>query len=138
MKKYIRLFAMLALCLLLGGCGPKGPIQATISLLGNPTTGYEWTYYFSEEGILKQTHSEFTEGTPEGGNAGSGGTYTFSFTAMKEGTVDVVFAYARSFEDVEPLDSITYTFTVDKNGILSLTGSAGTLTTIPAPVLSDG
>lgn len=87
--------------------------QFQVALGGNPTTGYAWTVNISDEGIVAALDEPRYEPDPESaGQVGAGGVYTWRFTAIREGSTRVNFAYARSFEDRPPLETCTITIRV--------------------------
>lgn len=138
MTKKLLCMIMLCACLLLAGCAPKGPTVATITLPGNPTTGFEWNFQISDDTVLKQTHTEYIPDAGEDTDvAGSGGQYRWTFAAVKPGEVSLTFAYAQSFENLEPASLVTYTFEVDEKGVLSALDATGTLSPVPEAVLSE-
>ena len=140
---------MLSVCgLLLGGCGSSTPQTATIALPANPTTGYTWEVTQTEE-LFEITH-EYQQGTPGSGAAseadaaegeaetlvGAGGTEVFTLTPKAKGETEVTLAYAREWEDEEPLSSITYTLKVDRRMQIKMISATGALDrdadTVPA------
>mgnify|MGYP001384054780 CR=1 FL=1 len=81
-----------------------------VELGSNPTTGYEW-----EEAVISDTNviSQDSHGffAPENkGMVGSGGTDTWTFSALKAGTATITFSYGRPWEGGE---KGTYTLTVN-------------------------
>ena len=77
----------------------------TISLEGNPTTGYRWEVVEYDEGLLKLTGEDYTSSSDR---IGAGGIQEFTFTASKPGTTEVKLVYRRPWEkDVEPLRTFT-------------------------------
>lgn len=85
-----------------------------ISLEGNPTTGYGWNYHFNTEGIIKADSSTYKQYNTNVEMTGVGGTYTWIFSALKEGTVEITFEYLRPWEK-EINKTKTYICTVDKD-----------------------
>lgn len=102
---------LLVLCMALMLCGCSKGKTASITLKGNPTTGYEWTYSFSNEGVLKEKSNNYI--TDNENLTGSGGKYDFVFEGEKEGTTKIIFEYKRSWETEEPLYTLTYEITVN-------------------------
>ncbi len=76
------------------------PGYAAIELKENPTTGYQWAYTMSAEGILTPGRDLYTETTAAGGEAteGAGGVHLWTFAAQAPGDVTLTYAYARSWE----------------------------------------
>ena len=93
------------------------PDKAVVWLVENPTTGYQWAYQASAEGILTLVKDEFLmpEQAAEGeALVGAPGTHYWVFQGAAEGDVTLTFSYARSFEEgVKPEATITYTYHVD-------------------------
>jgi inhibitor of cysteine peptidase len=77
-----------------------------VTLESNPTTGYRWEVVNIDEVVLRPLgESTFR---PSSGEVGAGGTETFRFEAVGEGTSVLGMIYHRSFEeDEEPLDTFT-------------------------------
>ena len=122
------LMIMLALVVSAGGCGPKpvsldagdngGQVELsagqrlTVSLPGNPSTGYTWEVGEGTGGVLLPVgEAGFVSDDPN--LVGAGGTLTLTFEAAQAGTTTLVLVYHRPWEtDVEPLDTFTVTVTV--------------------------
>lgn len=90
----------------------SGEKTVEINIEGNPTTGYEWEYEINADGIIKEESSQYNPKDP--GLCGSGGTYTWKFSALKEGTTEINFKYRRSWEK-EAVKTKTYICVVDKD-----------------------
>ena len=95
--------------------------QASISIDGNPTTGYAWTCHISPSGIVKELPTTYKSDPAPQGMTGVGGTYTFNFEAQSKGEADITFNYERSWEDKPPLRTLVYHAVVDDAGNLTLT-----------------
>lgn len=91
------------------------PYTAAIDLESNPTTGYEWTYTVSREGIVEETKNEYIADEVEGDIVGAGGVHSFQFRGLKAGTVALTFRYARPWEKGEAAKVATYQITVDES-----------------------
>ena len=73
----------------------------TVSLKGNPTTGYTWEVVECDEQVLKLAGEDYTSSSDR---IGAGGTQTFTFTSSKPGTTTLKLVYRRPWEkDAEPL-----------------------------------
>lgn len=86
-----------------------------IVIPGNPTTGYEWKAALDQaSAALLESLGEpvYAPGSTDKTLVGGGGTYTFTFKAVKSGQATIKLTYARSFENVEPLQTFTATLTV--------------------------
>lgn len=130
------LVTWIACMVLLTGCkglemSAPGPVLATISVEGNPTAGFEWNASISDTGVLQEMSSTYVEN-----DDGISGMYSWTFEAIKPGTVEVTLAYGRSFTDIEPVEWLTYSFIVDGEGTLHLDDMNGSQGTVPEPVLS--
>ena len=102
------------------------PDKGAVLLLENPTTGYQWSYTLSAEGVLTLERDAYTAPEVTPGTAGAGGTHLWVFAPAGEGDVTATFVYARSWEkDVEPEATVTYTFHVDASGAVTLTEMGG-------------
>lgn len=86
---------------------------AQINLPGNPATGYRWEYQADVNGIIKEDSSGYKKNFGNEGAVGVSGTYTWNFSALKEGTTKLTFKYCRPGEKETKIQS--YIFTVDKN-----------------------
>jgi len=85
---------------------------ASVTLRGNPTTGYSWYYSFSTPGVLAETKNSYT---PDSALIGAGGTYVWNFRAVQPGTTTVTFKYYRSWEGEDSAtaeNTVTYNVTV--------------------------
>lgn len=96
----------------------NGQKTAEISLEGNSTTGCSWEYGMKTEGIIKEDSNEYK---PEDtGLDGSGGTYTWKFSALKEGTTEITFKYSQPWEKEKAYETKTYICTVDNELRISI------------------
>jgi len=111
MKKII--ICLLSLSLLLFGCGKdNGTIE--VSLNGNPTTGYAWSYQIDDTSILSCLSDKYIANNQDSDAVGVGGIYKYIFEGQKEGTTTITFKYARSWED-EPVRIKKYIMKVDSD-----------------------
>jgi len=77
----------------------------TISLEGNPTTGYTWEAVEFDETILEQGETEYKTSSKA---VGAGGTETLHFKAVLPGEVPLKLVYHRPWEkDVKPAKTYT-------------------------------
>ncbi len=82
----------------------------SVSLKGNPTTGYTWQYKIQDESIVKP---DTESSVPDSGLTGAGSTFTWKFKALKPGTTTITFRYYRPWEGNEnALQTEEYTVTV--------------------------
>jgi len=124
MKKSLCLFVFLcvtASSFLLFGCSTAQEQKtAAIELEGNATTGHSWVYTMSPEGVICELSNEYIPDKTNGGIAGSGGKFIFTFEAVSEGEAELVFSYLRKWETgVPPIKTVTYKAIV-KNKNLTL------------------
>ena len=86
----------------------------TLTLQGNPTTGYEWTVKkFDNAGVLRTLlDGVYTANADEPGLVGMGGTYVWSYKAIEPGEAHVDMIYARPWETDAPAETFSMTFMV--------------------------
>lgn len=87
----------------------------SISLEGNPSTGYGWTYGMDIDGIIKEESMTIEQDNIGLDICGAPQNYTWKFVGLKEGTTYITFNYSRSWENTLPIKAITYKVVVDKN-----------------------
>ena len=120
MKRLLVVITVLALFLgLLAGCQSNTEPEEKafkVELEGNATTGFEWTYTMDPDGIVEEIFSEYLTEETEEDMVGVGGTYIFEFRGVEQGDVTLTFRYARSWEDVEPEQVVSYELHVDEDG----------------------
>lgn len=80
----------------------------TIELAGNPTTGYEWVVVQNDATLLLPAEPTYES---DSSAIGSGGNYTFRFTALQAGNASLKLAYRRSWETTA--SDQTFTLTVN-------------------------
>lgn len=90
----------------------------TVTLAGNPTTGYQWTSALAaEDTMLLTTPSEepaYTADPVEGNMVGTGGKFTFTFTAAAAGEAEIRLNYWRPFEaQAEPEQTFVASITIE-------------------------
>jgi predicted secreted protein len=116
-KKYGLLLTAFFLALLLVFAVQAETSGATVSVVleENPTTGYEWRYIASPEGILKEVSSEYAQDAGTESLTGAGGKHTWTFECAAEGGTVLHFAYARPFEEmVAPVHMVSFVYSVDE------------------------
>ncbi len=88
--------------------------EVAVALAGNPTTGYTWALISGNDAVLKSAGEAVYEAAKvPAGMVGSGGTYTFKFSAIAAGTATLKFGYARPWEkDVAPAKTFTVSVVV--------------------------
>jgi inhibitor of cysteine peptidase len=71
----------------------------TVSLKGNPTTGYGWqTAKLDGKTIEQSGEPKYTTEAHRPGMVGVGGTFVFQFKAVKVGKTELNLQYARPWE----------------------------------------
>jgi len=82
-----------------------------VQLIGNATTGYEWTRVSpaSLEGTPLDVISENDYQTLACEAVGGPGQYTFRYRAMRLGTIVLEFEHRRPWEPENPVDSYAIT-----------------------------
>lgn len=89
--------------------------EIEISLKGNPTTGCSWEYSTNKDGIIKEDYNEYNPDSKDADSDGSGGTYIWRFSGLKEGSTEITFKYYQPWEKEKVYETKTYTCTVDKD-----------------------
>lgn len=87
-----------------------------VVLAGNPTTGYTWAAALDEASaalLRLEGEPEYVQETTDESVVGAGGTFTFTFTALKAGKATLKLIYARPWESVQPLETFEATLTVE-------------------------
>ena len=89
--------------------------QVLIKLRGNPTTGYQWSVAKIEgEAVEAVGEPKYEIDKGAEGRLGAGGTYTFTFKAVKAGQAALRLRYARVWEKKKP-PAETFALTVEVN-----------------------
>lgn len=96
--------------------------KASLSLDGNPTTGYSWYYSIEDESIVSVDEKVTYLG--KNNMVGAPSRFDYTFKSLKAGTTTVKFEYKRIWENVEPAESHTYNIEVNENGIITISESA--------------
>jgi inhibitor of cysteine peptidase len=89
----------------------------SVVLEGNATTGYMWQSAMPEQAspllTLKDGEGTYTQDSVPSDMVGSGGKYTFIFTAVAAGQVQLELKYWRPFEPQgEPLETFSVTLNI--------------------------
>lgn len=96
--------------------------DATMAFAGNPTTGYDWSYTFSQEGILSEVSNQYEPGENAAELVGAGGIHSWYFEAVAPGDVTVTFTYAQPWSNEIPAETKTFSFHVDDDKKVTLDG----------------
>ncbi len=132
MKKLLAM--LLAAVLLCGAAFAEGEIDdswyelsedecvLTVRLDANPTTGYEWSYAFSDDTALELLTDEYVEDAHAEGELGVGGYWAASFMGTFEvaGNVDLTLTYARSFEPEQPARQIVMHLFINEANMIQI------------------
>ena len=94
----------------------------TVRLPSNPSTGYDWSFEFSDDGVIELLTQEFVQDYAPDGIVGVGGTWAASFicSGSKFGDVTLTLKYSRSWENVNPLDMRTFDLFVNESGEITV------------------
>lgn len=84
--------------------------KITITLAGNPTTGYSWELSEFDASVVELAGE--ADYKSDSKLLGSGGVYTFTLKAGAPGSTVVKFIYHRSWEDAEPAQVFEVTLNV--------------------------
>ena len=128
-RKTLSLFILAGALLMTSACSPAKPVsltaadkgsqvnvkvgdQITITLEGNPSTGYTWEAKDLDASMFVQVGDPvFTSSNP--GAVGAGGTLVLTFKALKAGTATLNLVYHRPWETgVDPVETFSVTITV--------------------------
>ncbi len=91
--------------------------KAWVELEGNVTTGYVWSASQYDKNIVEVSDYEYT--SPQDDTiVGQPGKFKFEMTALKEGSTEVIFRYARQGENA--IKTIVCGVIVDSNGTIQL------------------
>ena len=85
-----------------------------IILRENPTTGFRWNTISSGEPACTLLDNSFD---PVGSSPGNGGSHSWHFKAVKEGSAKIEFAYRRSWEQTS---SSSQSFTLNMSVLTEL------------------
>ena len=84
---------------------------STVTLKGNPTTGYSWQYTIEDSSIIKLDKES---SVPDSAAMGAGSTFTWDFKALKAGETKIIFKYYRPWEgEATAEQTIEYTIKVN-------------------------
>lgn len=90
----------------------------TVTLLGNSTTGYEWTAQLSAEDVLTEESADYVPDEAAADTAGAGGAMVFVYKAAdgSKGSVTLTFSYAREWEEA-PIRVYEMDIAIDAAGL---------------------
>jgi predicted secreted protein len=80
-----------------------------VELCSNPSTGFEWTYETSVEGVIQKEDYDFE--APEEDMPGAAGKDVWTFEAVEKGTTEIRMEYSQPWEGGLKAEW-TYTLTV--------------------------
>ncbi len=100
-----------------------GGNDVTIALAGNPTTGFDWSYTLSEDGILSEVSNQYAPDANPMELVGAGGIHTWIFEAVAPGDVTATFTYKQPWDtDAAAAETKAFTFHVDADKKVTLEG----------------
>ena len=122
MNKYIVtgiFVALLILAITLPGCSPQAKVyndpstnietsvngEFIISLEANQTTGYKWIATY-DTNVFNIISEDYKTSSSEQNLVGAGGTQSFTFKALKNGSHDITMTYHRPWEPSYPQDEL--------------------------------
>ncbi|MCL2110765.1 MAG: protease inhibitor I42 family protein [Clostridiales bacterium] len=140
MKKIMLVVMAMVCALALAACssgsqseGPGGlvepdnegrELQFTVTLPGNPTTGYSWQYTMEPEGVVREIANDYVQDEADDGMAGVPGVFTFVFEGVAEGMTQLDFTYGQPWDGGEMSDDVaSYTLAVDSEMYISVEAS---------------
>lgn len=130
LKKLLIFVVISAMSLNFFGCQKNKDARATLDPLAgqgtkfylrfttNPSTGYSWNYTQREDensGKLLLIDVKEEEGSAAPGLVGEGHKITYTFTAEKSGTNELVFTYRRPWSGGEEAYSVEYDIVIDED-----------------------
>lgn len=92
-----------------------------VELYTTPSSGYNWEYSMDKAGYLMLVGTDYKPDTGSAIPGKGGGTKTFTFRAIRSGTVNITFSYTKTegFDKVTATEYV-YTYYIDKNGNITL------------------
>lgn len=87
--------------------------EITISLKGNPTTGYKWQFTSLNGTLFKVIEESYQVDKHPSGMVGVGGNFIYKFKPIKNGTFTIDARYYRPWENFNPQTDKSYTFTFE-------------------------
>jgi inhibitor of cysteine peptidase len=81
-----------------------------LTLASNPSTGYQWRADEVDEGVLEEVSHDYRADWPV--IPGSGGRDIWRFKALSPGNTTLTMVYERSWEEAEPLKTLSITAVV--------------------------
>ncbi|MBR0277241.1 MAG: protease inhibitor I42 family protein, partial [Clostridia bacterium] len=95
--------------------------EMKISLVGNITTGFEWTLISTPTDKVSVSDYDYISDENPQNMVGVGGTFDFTVKGVKQGNYSLEFGYARSWEtDIPPIHKIKYDLYISKDGKITL------------------
>lgn len=86
--------------------------KINIELCANPSTGYEWDYEMTEDGIVMEEDHDYEE--PESDIDGAAGTEVWTFEAVSAGDTEITLKYTPpDTGDMEDTWNLIITVTVE-------------------------
>ncbi len=116
-----RVCILSALSIFLTGCKAKSfeSCISNLELMGNPTTGYSWSYTLEDDSIINI--SEDIQYLGGEGVVGASSRYKYSLKSLKPGSTTLKFEYKRPWEEKEAEQVRNYEITVKSDGKIKMT-----------------
>ena len=97
--------------------------EKNLELIGNPTTGYSWTFEIADENIVDVEENVQYLGKEE--MTGAPSLYMYRIKSKKPGKSEIRFTYKRPWESTEYDDTRLYEAEVKASGKISLKKKRG-------------
>jgi len=84
-----------------------------VTLHGNGSTGFSWDVVPGSESILAQGATQYVPDSTNQGSTGGGGNYTFTFSAVSQGTTPLKLIYHQAWATgIDPAQTFQVTVIV--------------------------
>ncbi|MBQ8210703.1 MAG: protease inhibitor I42 family protein [Clostridia bacterium] len=95
--------------------------EVSVELYTNPSSGYKWEYSMDELGYLTLVSTDYNADSGSAITGKGGGTKTFTFRAIRSGTVNITFQYTKieGFSKTVATEYV-YTYDIAEDGTISL------------------
>lgn len=95
--------------------------EVSVELYTNPASGYTWEYSMDKIGYLTLVDTDYKSDSGSAIMGKGGGTKTFTFRAIRSGTVNITFQYTKleGFSKIVATEYV-YTYYIADDGTISL------------------
>lgn len=95
--------------------------EVTVELYTNPSSGYMWEYSADQIGYLMLVGTDYKSDSDSAIMGKGGGTKTFTFRAIRSGTVNITFRYVKleGFSKIVATEYV-YTYDIAEDGTVTL------------------